>query len=186
MSKTIKQIAEEIGVSKSAVHQKRKQEPLKSTLHPFTETVNNTVYISDDGETLIKQAFSRDNLKTEEVEEPELSVKLPSSVDTILHTLQGELEAKNKQIESLEQLLSTSQQSVKHLTQALEHAQDSLNKSQALHAGTIQTQLDSQTQTTPPEPSESTTQGETVDMDTGTTPDTSKPSKGFWGRWFKW
>lgn len=57
MSKTIKQIAEEIGVSKQAVHQKRKSKALSTALQPFTTTVDGVIYISVDGEKLIKQAF---------------------------------------------------------------------------------------------------------------------------------
>lgn len=36
--KTIKQLADEFGVSKQAIHQKRKKEPLSTRLQPFTST----------------------------------------------------------------------------------------------------------------------------------------------------
>ena len=55
--KTIAQIAAEIGVSKQAVHKKIKQEPLSTSLRELTSTNGNTILISVDGETLIKQAF---------------------------------------------------------------------------------------------------------------------------------
>ena len=56
--KTISQIAKEIGVTKQAVHQKIKKEPLSSSLRQFTSTVVNTLMIDVDGEMLIKSAFS--------------------------------------------------------------------------------------------------------------------------------
>ena len=40
MSKTVKQIADELGVSKQAVHQKRKSKELSTALQPFTSTVD--------------------------------------------------------------------------------------------------------------------------------------------------
>ena len=61
--KTIRQIADEIGVSKQAVHQKRKSKELSTALQPFTSTVDGVVYISVDGEKLIKQAFSKSERK---------------------------------------------------------------------------------------------------------------------------
>ena len=58
MSKTIKQIADEIGVSKQAIHQRIKRHPeLKSRLQPFMSTVGGTVYIAVGGEKIIKSAF---------------------------------------------------------------------------------------------------------------------------------
>jgi hypothetical protein len=58
--KTIKQIADELGVSKQAVHQKRKAPALSTTLRPLTSTVGGVVYIAVDGEKLIKSAFRCD------------------------------------------------------------------------------------------------------------------------------
>ena len=46
MSKTVKQIADELGVSKQAVHQKRKSKELSTALQPFTSTVC-LLYTSD-------------------------------------------------------------------------------------------------------------------------------------------
>lgn len=68
--KTIKQIANELGVSKQAVHQKRKTKELSMKLDPFTSTVDGVVYISIDGETLIKQAFLGDCRKAVDDNKP--------------------------------------------------------------------------------------------------------------------
>ena len=53
--KTIKEIAEEIGVSKQAIHQKRRKEPLSTDLQLFTSIVDGVIYITVDGEELINQ-----------------------------------------------------------------------------------------------------------------------------------
>ena len=74
MSKTVKQIADELGVSKQAVHQKRKSKELSTALQPFTSTVDGVVYISVDGENLIKQAFLKNDRK-------QVDDKLSSTVD---------------------------------------------------------------------------------------------------------
>ena len=74
MSKTVKQIADELGVSKQAVHQKRKSKELSTALQPFTSTVDGVVYISVDGENLIKQAFLKNDRK-------QVDGKLTATVD---------------------------------------------------------------------------------------------------------
>ena len=56
--KTIRQIADEIGVSKQAVFKKIKREPLSTSLQGFTATVDGRLMVEVDGEKLIKQAFS--------------------------------------------------------------------------------------------------------------------------------
>ncbi len=78
--KTVKQIADELGVSKQAVHQKRKKEPLSTDLQPFTKTVDGVIYISVDGENLIKRrltVFPTTNLHL-------LTVKFPVSFQQYL------------------------------------------------------------------------------------------------------
>ena len=56
--KTIRQIADEIGVSKQAVFKKIKHEPLSTSLQGLTATVDGRLMVEVDGEKLIKQAFS--------------------------------------------------------------------------------------------------------------------------------
>ena len=62
--KTIKQIADDLGVTKQAIYKKIKLEPLLTSLQEFTTTKGNTVYISVDGEYLIKSAFSQNKPTT--------------------------------------------------------------------------------------------------------------------------
>ena len=129
--KTIKQIADEIGVSKQAVHQKRKSKGLSTALQPFTSTVDGVVYITVDGETLIKQAFSSSSRKAVDVN---IADNQPTTVDALVSMLQNELYAKNK-------LIDEQQQTIGKLTDALERTTESLQAAQALHAGTMQKRL---------------------------------------------
>jgi len=125
--KTIKQIADELGVSKQAVRKKITPE----IGNQFAVTNGNTVYISEQGEALIKSAFTKSigNQVT-----GNQTVTNANQVTTLIDMLQRELEVKNKQIDEL-------QQSNRELTTALENATASLHAAQALHAGTMQNQL---------------------------------------------
>ena len=104
--KTIKQIAEEIGVSKQAVHQKRKSTLLSTALQPFTTTVDGVVYISVDGVNLIKQAFGKNECKQIDTSFTPVDDNEPSTVytsftpqnDEIINILKQQIEEKDKQI----------------------------------------------------------------------------------------
>lgn len=54
--KTIKQISDEIGVSKQAVY-KRTKGKLYPTIHMYIHTIDDTLYIDEIGETIIKNDF---------------------------------------------------------------------------------------------------------------------------------
>lgn len=56
MAKTIKEIAEEIGVSKQAVY-KRYKGKLYTVCAPYAHTEQGVLYLSEQAETLIKQDF---------------------------------------------------------------------------------------------------------------------------------
>jgi len=138
--KTIRQIAEEIGVSKQAVQKKITREPLYTLISTYIETKDGTKYIEVAGENLIKQAFFENKYTQVASNEPYTSV---DNVHTDVYTgnplydlLKTELEAKNIQIGKL-------QDENERLTIALENMTESLRASQALHAGTIQNQLTS-------------------------------------------
>jgi len=129
--KTIKQIADEIGVSKTAVR-KRITEEVKTK---FAETVSGVIYILPEGESIIKQGFERLSPQTGF---PEVSAnqfpQVSSEVSTLISMLQRELDAKNK-------LIDEQRQTIHRLTDALTLAQQTTQTEQALHAGTIQKQL---------------------------------------------
>ena len=128
--KTIRQIADEIGVSKTAVNKQIANLGLRSGLRKN----GNQFAIDEHQEALIKQAFSEKSQteienqtqtksQTENHEVSDLVCVLKATIDT----LQGQLEVKDRQIE--------------RLTEALTVAQQTAAAAQALHAGTIQQQI---------------------------------------------
>ncbi len=135
--KTIRQIADEIGVSKTAVSKQIANLGLRSGLRKN----GNQFAIDERQEALIKQAFleksqtenanqSQTKTQTEIHEVGDLVCVLQATIDT----LQGQLEVKDRQIEQQAQTIT-------RLTDALAAAQQTAAAAQALHAGTIQQQL---------------------------------------------
>lgn len=143
--KTIRQIADEIGVSKQAVFKKIKREPLSTSLQGLTATVDGRLMVEVDGEKLIKQAFSEiapstttnqltgavdglvDAPSTKNEEKMAEVDGVISVLKATIDTLQGQLEVKDRQIAKL--------------TEALVAAQQTAAAAQALHAGTMKQQL---------------------------------------------
>lgn len=100
--KTIKQIADEIGVSKTAVRKKMTDE-VKTK---FSETVSGKIYITETGENIIKSSFKTHKAETENHKPSETfaeSVSTNVSGENLLYEiLKDELKEKNKQIEKLQ------------------------------------------------------------------------------------
>mgnify|MGYP000762658478 CR=1 FL=1 len=140
--KTIREIADEIGVSKQAVFKKIKREPLSTSLQGLTSTVDGRLTVSVDGEKLIKQAFSQETPSTNhQLVDGAVDGQVDGPVDGMIavlqatiDTLQGQLEVKDRQIEQQAQTIA-------RLSDALVAAQQTAAAAQALHAGTIQQQL---------------------------------------------
>ena len=57
--KTIRQIAEEIGVTKQAIEKRISREPLHTQTQTHSHTKGNAIYIDEAGEILIKYAFRK-------------------------------------------------------------------------------------------------------------------------------
>ena len=111
--KTIRQIADEIGVSKTAVNKQIANLGLRSGLRKN----GNQFAIDEHQEALIKQAFSEKSqteienqtqtkTQTENHEVSDLVCVLQATIDT----LQGQLEVKDRQIEKLTEALVAAQQ----------------------------------------------------------------------------
>ena len=146
--KTIRQIADEIGVSKTAVSKQIENLGLRSSLRKN----GNQFAIDEHQEALIKQAFSEiapsttDNQLTGAVDglvdapstkNAEKTAEVDGVISVLqatIDTLQGQLEVKDRQIEQQAQTIT-------RLTDALAAAQQTAAAAQALHAGTIQQQL---------------------------------------------
>ncbi len=108
MAKTIKQIADEIGVSKQTVY-KRYKGKLYTVCAPYAHTEQGVLYIEEQGETLIKQDFLQKECSigahTERsngaVLEQSENAGVVAVLQTTIDTLQGQLAIKDKQIEEL-------------------------------------------------------------------------------------
>lgn len=140
--KTIRQIADEIGVSKQAVY-KRYKGKLHTVCAPYAHTEQGVLYLSEQAETLIKQDFLKDDRSNgahtdthtersigsvpEQPQEAGVVAVLQATIDT----LQGQLGVKDRQIEELNKRLA-------EVSSALLAAQQTAAAAQALHAGTIQ------------------------------------------------
>ena len=144
--KTIRQIADEIGVSKQAVY-KRYKGKLHTVCAPYAHTVQGVLYLSEQAETLIKQDFLQNDCSNGAHTERSIGAVPERSIGAVpeqsqdagvvavlqatIDTLQGQLEVKDRQIEQQAQTIT-------RLTDALAAAQQTAAAAQALHAGTIQ------------------------------------------------
>ena len=135
--KTIKQIADEIGVSKTAI---RKRLTLE-VKNKHTETTNGTIYISPEGEALIKQGY----LDTVQTRFPESSRKpfaeVSGNVSGAFAVLQEQLTAKDRQIEAKDIQIAELNSQLRSKDEQIKFLQDNAAAAQALHAGTIRKQL---------------------------------------------
>lgn len=131
MSKTIKQIADELGVSKQAVSKCIDNLGLRSTL-----TKNGNYFVvGDSQEKAIKQAFAAHQTANQNANQtPTELAAVVGVLQTTIDTLKGQLAAKDDQIRGqqaqIEQLTAALQQQ----TSALESTTAALTAAQALHA----------------------------------------------------
>lgn len=121
--KTIREIANELGVSKTAVRKKIANLGISDKL----ETNGNQFLISETQETLIKSMFLKNKLETEN--RKAVCDKSESSrlVSTLIDTLQNELKDKNE-------IIKQQQETIKNLTAALLESQKTTHAAQTLHA----------------------------------------------------
>ena len=125
--KTTKQIADELGVTKQQVYRYIKRHNIKEA-----HQENGVLMYNETSETLIKQWFLKTRFQSPETHQ---SASNSEVNETLIKMLQSELQTKNKQIEALTEQVS-------QLTTALTATTESLQASQALHAGTMQQQLE--------------------------------------------
>lgn len=104
MSKTIKQIADELGVSKQQVYRFIKK-------HNITEAYqeNGTMYYDDASEYLIREGFPKTS-ESKEAHQTRIESTSDAYLETLIETLQKQLETKDKEIERLGKLLDQEQQ----------------------------------------------------------------------------
>ena len=107
--KTIKEIADEIGVSKQAVWQKIKKES-SIDLRQFTSKKGNTVYVDVDGQKAIKNAFFNKTSTKKRQQKIFIDDNVNDSIDSVseekeeilfLRNLVSELQLEKKEIHKL-------------------------------------------------------------------------------------
>lgn len=147
MPKTIKQIADELGVDKQKVYRYIKKNHINEAHHEALQK-NGVKQYDEAAETLIKQGLLRETASGEahhEVLQNHINDAVFDTVsDAVIDMLRKELEIKNKQIEDLNARLA-------EISSALVMAQKTAQAAQALHAGTIQQQLIEETADPAPE-----------------------------------
>ena len=132
--KTIRQIAEEIGVSKQAVQKRIAREPLYTRLSPYLYTEKGTKYIGKAGESIIKSAFNKNEPTTSSIDASiDETNNQNTQMDIVINMLKEELEIKNEQIKELNARLAESNTA---LIAAQQSAQEALRAEQLLHADT--------------------------------------------------
>lgn len=139
MPKTIKEIADELGVEKQKVYRYIKQHRI-SEVHHEAHQRSGAKYYDEAAETLIKQGFSSQTASSEshrEVHHEAHQKRINEAVnEAVIDMLRKELEIKNEQIRELNARLA-------EVSSALVAAQQTAQVAQALHAGTIRQQLTS-------------------------------------------
>ena len=113
MGKTIRQIADELGVSKTSVRKKIDNLGLRSSL----QSNGNQFSINEEQEELIKTAFKGNKSQTKSETKTQTESETVSSLISIL---QEELARKDAQIENLQKLLDQEQQLHMHTKQQLQ------------------------------------------------------------------
>ena len=167
MAKTIKEIAEEIGVSKQAVFKKINQVPLSTEIEKFISTVDGKKLVSVDGEILIKQAFQRKQKSKQKTVDVNVDAKddgkkftvgdmvddipsksqeqentLAAAFQTAIDALTSQLKEKDRQLAEKDKLLEWQTKTIEELATSLAVAQHTAQAAQALHAGTLQRQIE--------------------------------------------
>lgn len=128
MSKTIKALADELGVSKTAV---RKYLTADFRAKYTANSTGNIIEISDNGCKLIAESFRK----------PPETTANKFAETTENQGLQSEIEFLREQLQAKDRQIEQQEKTIDRLTAALENTTASLQAAQALHAGTIQKQL---------------------------------------------
>jgi len=133
--KTIRQIADEIGVSKQAVFYRIKRPPLSNALQSLTSKIDGVLTVSFDGEILIKQAFEQNTVNQDRQPVDEKPSTVDTQVDRVVDSEIVKLLQKN--IEILQAQLEVKDKQIEDLSSTLLLAQQTAAAAQALHAGMI-------------------------------------------------
>ncbi|XHH97512.1 RepB-like protein, partial (plasmid) [Limosilactobacillus fermentum] len=105
MPKTIRELADELGVSKQAIWQKIKRDA-SIDLRQFTSTKGNTVYVNVDGQKAIKAMFSNDSSTRYRQQKDDVDDNKKDAVDgqdevKFLRNLVSEFQSEKKELHKL-------------------------------------------------------------------------------------
>ena len=103
--KTIRELADELGVSKQAIWQKIKRDS-SIDLRQFTSTKGNTVYVDVDGQKAIKAMFSNDSSTRYRQQKDDVDDNKKDAVDgqdevKFLRNLVSEIQSEKKELHKL-------------------------------------------------------------------------------------
>ena len=103
--KTIRELADELGVSKQAIWQKIKRDT-SIDLRQFTSTKGNTVYVDVDGQKAIKSMFSNDSSTRYRQQKDDVDDNKKDAVDEqdevkFLRNLVSEIQSEKKELHKL-------------------------------------------------------------------------------------
>ncbi|MBA5963501.1 HTH domain-containing protein [Weissella cibaria] len=103
--KTIRELADELGVSKQAIWQKIKRDA-SIDLRQFTSTKGNTVYVDVDGQKVIKEMFSNDSSTRHRQQKDDVDDNEKDAVDgqdevKFLRNLVSEIQSEKKELHKL-------------------------------------------------------------------------------------
>ena len=104
-SKTIRELADELGVSKQAIWQKIKRDA-SIDLRQFTSTKGNTVYVDVDGQKAIKAMFSNDSSTRYRQQKDDVDDNKKDAIDEqdevkFLRNLVSEIQSEKKELHKL-------------------------------------------------------------------------------------
>lgn len=130
-NKTIKQLADELHVSKTAIRKYMTEDFRAKHIEIDRDKV---ITISPDGCKLIAEIIENNRKPIVETPENAVSADVLNIPREVWEAIHDQLESQKKQIEDYSERL-------KETTAALKEAQETAGRAQALHAGTLQRQL---------------------------------------------
>lgn len=134
--KTIKEIAEEIGVSKQAVFKKINRQPLSIELEGLTSTVDGRLMVSVDGERLIKQAFLQESVHFKRQPSTKTVNHQPSTINRVdgLEKEKSEFVCRKSTSETMQPIVSDVGGEVVFLRRQIEQMNEQLLRSDTVIA----------------------------------------------------
>jgi hypothetical protein len=136
--KTVKQIADEIGVTKAALQKRIGRGSLYTRLSPYISTQNGTKYIDEMGENIIKETFKEkpsiprvDTTGIDNSIDGEIDGStriLPSATDNMLvEILHKQMEVLNQQLSIKDKQIEEQQQTINGLNETIRIQAESIN-----------------------------------------------------------